>query len=187
MWLVLALTLITGSQEGTQAQGAPPPPPPMSVADYGRIVRERAAAAALASAVAESPVPERAFSSPDWWEQNQCGVTPTDTCLRTARNRLAMARVERMEAEDVRPSAPSPRPARPSNCRTVTQASEQGFGGSFTRSCGDGASLERAQEAHRAMMDDLRGRTEPEDQPCDRPLSNETQDQWIGRCRVAPR
>lgn len=178
MWLLLMLILAGEPQE------APPSPPPLSIAEYGQPVRARNAAAA---ATPETPIPERAFSSPQWWEQNQCGAEPSDACLRTARNRLAMARVERMEIEAAQPPAPGTRPAAQQNCRMVTRRAESGFGGSFTRVCGDDASAERALDAHQAMMDDLRERTTPQEQTCDRPLSTETQEQWIGRCSIAPR
>lgn len=125
-------------------------------------------------------VPGWALTDPARWERSRCGVNGDEACRRAARNRLAMARASAAD----QPSAATP--AR-ENCRTVMQRSESGFGGSFTRVCGDGASTERALEANRAMMDDLRARTEPRDEPCDRPMSHETQDQWIGRCRAAPR
>ena len=127
-------------------------------------------------------VPGWALTDPARWERSQCGAESDEACRRAARNRLAVARASMAErAEPASPSRPQ------ENCRMVTQRSESGFGGSFTRVCGDGASVERAMEANRAMMDDLRARTMPEDQPCDRPASSETQDQWIGRCRAAPR
>ena len=127
-------------------------------------------------------VPGWALTDPARWERLRCGDNGDEACRRAARNRLAVARASMAErAEPASPSRPQ------ENCRMVTQRSESGFGGSFTRVCGDGASVERAREANQAMLDDLRERTEPRDEPCDRPMSHETQDQWIGRCRVAPR
>jgi len=132
-----------------------------------------------------APVPGWALTDPARWERSQCGDAGDDACRRGARNRLAMARAS---ASDVltTPSAGgvAPGPA-PQRCRMVMQASETGFGGSFTRVCGDGASAERALEAHRAMMDDLTDRqSAPE--PCDRPAENESHDLWIARCRAMP-
>ena len=123
-------------------------------------------------------IPARAFTDPTWWEQSQCGPEPEETCRRAARNRLAMARAERMEAAPVEPP-----PRRAPTCRTVMQRSESGFGGSVTRVCGDGDNAERALESHQRLMDDLRP---PAPEPCDRPASGETQDDWIARCRALP-
>jgi hypothetical protein len=126
-------------------------------------------------------VPGWALTDPARWERLRCGANGDEACRRAARNRLAVARASMAErAEPASPSRPH------ENCRMVTQWSESGFGGSFTRVCGDGASVERAREANQAMLDDLRERTEPRDEPCDRPMSHETQDQRIGRCRATP-
>jgi hypothetical protein len=129
-------------------------------------------------------VPGWALTDPARWERSQCGDDGDEACRRGARNRLAMARAsatDLLETPSAGGVAPAPTPQR---CRMVTQRSETGFGGSFTRVCGDGASAERALEAHRAMMEDLGGRPAPE--PCDRPAENESHDLWIARCRAMP-
>jgi len=132
----------------------------------------------------DGAVPAWALNDQARWERSRCGENGDEACRRAARNRLAIARAEANDLLD-NPTrggvAPAPAPPR---CRMVTQRSEAGFGGSFTRVCGDGASAERALEAHRTMMEDLRRPATTES--CDRPAENESQDLWIARCRAAP-
>lgn len=105
-------------------------------------------------------VPAWAFDDPVRWDANQCGQEPDAACLRAARNRLALARVDRLQYQD-RPS-PAERVAAGESretvvgqrCRWIATRSEEGVGGAVTRSCGD---TEQAGEAHRRMMEFLRG------------------------------
>lgn len=132
------------------------------------------------------PVPAWALTDQARWERVRCGEAGDEACRRAARNRLAIARAEANDLLD-NPSAGGVAPApAPQRCRMVTQRSETGFGGSFTRVCGDGASVERALEVNQTLMDDLRQRSTPAES-CDRPAENESQDLWIARCRAMPR
>ena len=176
MWLLFVLALAAGPQDppgsATEDRGPPPPSPSMSISEYARLVRERNGPRP------DGPVPDRAFASPLWWEQDQCGPGPTDECLRRARNRLAMARAERMEAGEPRPSPQQTRPTPPPRCRTVTRPAESGVGGSVSRICGDNAG-----ETERVLDGLLR---DPAPSPCDRPAEGESQAVWIERCRALP-
>lgn len=119
-------------------------------------------------------IPAWAFSDPARWELSQCGAEGDDACRRQARNRLAMARA------GVAAAAPAAGgDAAPDNCRMVMRRSQEGFGGSLSRVCGDGAEVE-------AALARLQGASRPAVEPCDRPAALETQDAWIARCRALP-
>lgn len=122
-------------------------------------------------------VPAWALSDPLRWETSQCGAGGDDACRRQARNRLAMARAG-MAAE---PPADRSPPAADRNCRLVMRRSETGFGGSFSRVCG-----EDAQGGAEAALDRLRDGLTPTVEPCDRPAALESHDAWIARCRALP-
>lgn len=160
-------------------QIADKPEPVRSTIDFGAYAPPHPVSAAPAG---DPAIPERAFTDRTWWEQSQCGTEPSEDCLRTARNRLALARVERMETFQDAPAASAPR-ARPQTCRMVTRPSETGIGGSFVRVCGDGVD---AAEAERAM-DEQMERLRPASQSCDQPAQAESHDLWISRCQAMPR
>jgi hypothetical protein len=120
-------------------------------------------------------VPGWALSDPEAWEANQCVTAGDDACRRQARNRLAMARAG---VASETPAA-GPRADASQNCRMVMRRSEDGFGGSLSRVCGEGAESE-------AALDRLRDATRPEVETCDRPAALESQDAWIARCRTLP-
>ncbi len=123
-----------------------------------------------------SEVPTWAFTDPARWETSQCGATGDDACRRRARNRLAMARA------GVAVEAPAERgggAATAQNCRMVMRRSENGFGGSLSRICGDQADTE-------ATLNRLEDTMRPAVEPCDRPATMESQDAWIARCRALP-
>ncbi|MDQ3125144.1 MAG: hypothetical protein M3Q74_06005, partial [Pseudomonadota bacterium] len=94
---------------------------------------------------------------------------------RQARNRLAMARA----GLATEPSGAGGSAAAPDNCRMVMRRSQDGFGGSLSRVCGDGAEAE-------AALDRLQESLRPAVEPCDQPATLESQDAWIARCRALP-
>lgn len=121
-----------------------------------------------------SDVPGWALDDPKAWEDSQCGAAGDDACRRQARNRFAIARA----GLAVEPPAAAGSAA-PDNCRMVMRRSQDGFGGSLSRVCGDAAEVE-------ASLDRLEGALRPALEPCDRPASLETQEAWIARCRPLP-
>ncbi len=194
----LTFDVAPGPQTGEPATGAEGAAPPSAPSDEScdsanrpsgragfdcalRLARAARAAERVRRSglrTAEGPggdVPDWALSDPGAWEASQCGSGSDDACRRQARNRLAMARAG--VATDVPPA--SGRAAASQDCRTVMRRSEDGFGGSVSRVCGDTAESETA-------LDRLRETTRSVGEPCDRPAALETQDAWIARCQALP-
>lgn len=122
-----------------------------------------------------SDIPAWALDDPTAWEASQCGAAGDDACRRQARNRLAMARAGLATDTPAVGGGAAP----PGNCRMVMRRSQDGFGGSLSRICGDEAEAE-------VTLNRLEGALRPAAEPCDRPASLETQDAWIARCRALP-
>ena len=175
----LAVMAMVTAQDGPVATA--PPASPLDFEAYAREVQERNAAAQAEPGAGrigfpvrsgpvpdDQPVPGWAFSDPARWERTQCGETPEDACLRTARNRLALARAE--QAENA-PLASGPAPGR---CRNVWTPSAEGVGGSFSRICGDEA-------ASAQLLEDMRRRDEQTRQDAERDCVRrpETTDQGV--------
>lgn len=139
------------------------------------VVRRRLVTGAPASGT-DGSVPAWALDDPAGWEASQCGTPGDDACRRQARNRLAMARAG-VAAEA--PAEASGGGATAQNCRMVMRRSENGFGGSLSRICGDEADTE-------ATLNRLEDSMRPAVEPCDRPATMETQEAWIARCRALP-
>ncbi|MDP1778134.1 MAG: hypothetical protein Q8K90_05940, partial [Brevundimonas sp.] len=120
-----------------------------------------------------SDIPTWALDDPAAWEVSQCGAAGDDACRRQVRNQLAMARA------GLATETPAAGGGAAENCRMVMRRSQDGFGGSLSRVCGDEAEAE-------AALNRLDGALRPTVEPCDRPASLETQEAWMARCRALP-
>lgn len=195
--MIVTLLLAVLMQDGPVQTN--PPASTVDISAYAEIVRAREAQAAAVPApvctfgrrpisrpgcptppgpVAADPdaeVPAWALSDPARWELSQCGAAGDDACRRRARNRLAMARAG--VAAEVPASGGASGDGQ--NCRMVMRRSENGFGGSLSRICGDQSETE-------ATLNRLEDSLRPAVEPCDRPATMESQDAWIARCRALP-
>ncbi|MDO9078009.1 MAG: hypothetical protein Q7U72_11260 [Brevundimonas sp.] len=159
-----------------EAQAATVPAP---VCTFGRRPISRPGCPTPPGPVAADPdaeVPAWALPDPARWELSQCGAAGDDACRRRARNRLAMARAG--VAAEV-PTEAAGAGAAAQNCRMVMRRSDNGFGGSLSRICGDQSEAE-------ATLNRLEDSLRPAIEPCDRPATLESQDAWIARCRALP-
>ena len=195
--MIVALLFMAMMQDGPVPTAAPASPVDLSA--YAEAVRAREAQAAApagprctfgrrpisgpgcptpparAAADPDAEVPAWALSDPARWELSECGAGGDDACRRRARNRLAMARAG--VAAEVPAGGGSTGDGQ--NCRMLMRRSENGFGGSLSRICGDAAEAE-------AALDLLNAPLQPAAEPCDRPATLESQDAWIARCRALP-
>lgn len=147
MLLLMAFLQTPATAQPTTDQApSTTPTPAVEPGTGGRAGFDAALAAARAQrnggatrpAAADDGVPDWAFSDQPRWELSQCGASSPETadCIRGARNRLAQARVARLD----RPStAPGPRPvqARPL-CRTVEGRAPDGSESSAALVCSNG-------------------------------------------------
>lgn len=190
MLTLIAVLMLATPQDGPIATARPESR--VDLEAYAREVQERNATAQaqagtgrIGFAVQLGPIPEGqpvpawAFTDRARWERTQCGETPDEACLRTARNRLAIARAEQAEAAPVERAGPAPE-----RCRNVWTPAAEGVGGSFSRICGDeGASAQ--------LLEDMRRRDEQTRQDAERDCVRrpETTDQgvrWTLVCGSTP-
>lgn len=153
--MILSLTLLLLGLSGGVQDGPQPLPRLLDMAGTSGAATERTVSPL-------SPVPAWAFDDPARWDANQCGEAAEAACLRAARNRLALARVDRLEAQTPDRPSPAERVAAGESretvvgqrCRWTTTPSDSGVGGTVVRTCGD---AQQVGEAHRRMMEFLRG------------------------------